>query len=109
VSGEMTQQHINFLHAIGRKYHSVADQPGMVSARVISMIINEAYFAMEDGISSENEIDIAMKLGTNYPKGPFEWKSQIGVESIYKLLDRLSNSDLKYTPSKLLKAEAEKI
>ena len=109
VAGEMMQQHINFLHAINRKYLTVADEPGMVSARVISMIINEAYFAMEDGISSEKEIDIAMKLGTNYPNGPFEWKTQIGAQPIFELLKKLSTSDFKYRPSILLKAEAEKI
>ena len=80
----------------------------MVSARVISMIINEAYFAMEDGISTPEEIDTAMKLGTNYPKGPFEWKSQIGITPVFSLLEKLSKTDSKYTPSTLLKSEAEK-
>ena len=48
------------------------DIPGFISARVVSMIINEAYFALEEEVSSKEEIDTAMKLGTNYPYGPFD-------------------------------------
>jgi 3-hydroxybutyryl-CoA dehydrogenase len=108
VAGEISEIHSSFLKAINKKNITVADEAGMVSARVICMIINEAYFAMEDGISTPEEIDIAMKLGTNYPKGPFEWKAQIGINPIYSLLETLSNTDSKYTPSILLKTEAEK-
>ena len=108
VAGEMSEIHSSFLTAINKKNIAVADEAGMVSARVVCMIINEAYFAMEDGISTPEEIDIAMKLGTNYPKGPFEWKTQIGIAPIFELLETLSNTDSKYTPSALLKSEAEK-
>ncbi len=45
----------------------VKDEPGFVSARIVAMIINEAYFTWEAGTSSKEEIDIAMKLGTGYP------------------------------------------
>jgi 3-hydroxyacyl-CoA dehydrogenase len=44
------------------------------------MIINEAYFALEDNVSTKAETDIAMKLGTNYPYGPFEWGQLIGLK-----------------------------
>jgi 3-hydroxybutyryl-CoA dehydrogenase len=69
------------------------------------MIINEAYFALEAGVSSKKEIDIAMKLGTNYPFGPFEWSEKIGLKKIITLLDTLSVSDSRYTPSSLMKKE----
>ncbi len=61
----------------------VKDEPGLVSARVISMIVNEAFFALAEGVSTMEEIDVAMKLGTNYPYGPFEWLEKIGVANIY--------------------------
>ena len=108
VAGEMSELHNSFLSAINKKHITVADEPGFVSASVIAMIINEAYFAMEDGISTPEEIDIAMKLGTNYPKGPFEWKAQIGIVPVYSLLQTLCVTDSKYAPSTLLKTEAEK-
>lgn len=81
----------------------VKDEPGLVSARVISMIINEAFFALEENVSSKEDINIAMKLGTNYPYGPFEWLEKIGLESIYLLLNKLSLTDNRYSVAPLLK------
>ncbi len=46
---------------------------GFVFPRTISQIINEAYFALQEGVASREDIDRAMKFGVNYPKGPFEW------------------------------------
>lgn len=83
------------------------DQPGFVTPRVIAMIINEAYFALEDGVSSKEDINTAMKTGTNYPFGPFEWAAQIGLEKIVLLLTKLSKSNSRYQPSGLLMKEAE--
>jgi 3-hydroxybutyryl-CoA dehydrogenase len=81
----------------------VKDEPGLVTARVISMIINEAFFALEEGVSSKEEIDVAMKLGTNYPYGPFEWQEKIGLQNIYQLLHNLSEKDKRYSVSSLLR------
>jgi 3-hydroxybutyryl-CoA dehydrogenase len=80
----------------------VKDEPGLIAARVISMIINEAFFALEEGISTKDEIDLAMKLGTNYPFGPFEWQKKIGVQNIYRLLHKLSVTDKRYCVAPLL-------
>ena len=77
----------------------VKDSPGLVSARIIAMILNEAYFTLDQGISSKNEIDIAMKLGTGYPRGPFEWESFIGKERVVSLLEKLSERDAMYLPA----------
>lgn len=87
---------------LGWKYQLVADEPGMIAARIIAMIINEAYFALEDDVSSKSEIDIAMKLGTNYLYGPFEWSEKIGLKNIHTLLLQLSATDARYVPCKLL-------
>ena len=64
----------------------VADRVGLVTPRVISMIINEAYYAVQDETATKEDIDIAMKLGTNYPYGPFEWCKKIGIAHVYNLL-----------------------
>jgi 3-hydroxybutyryl-CoA dehydrogenase len=84
----------------------VPDVPGFISARVISMIINEAYFALDEKVSSKHEIDTAMKLGTNYPYGPFEWSEKIGLKNVCELLTTLSKINSRYEPSALLKKEA---
>ncbi len=84
----------------------VPDVAGFISARIISMIINEAYFAFDEKISSKREIDIAMKLGTNYPYGPFEWAEKIGLQKINELLTVLALQNSRYEPAALLKKEA---
>lgn len=85
----------------------VPDTPGFITARVISMIINEAYFTLEEKVSRKDEIDTAMKLGTNYPFGPFEWAAKIGVQHVNTLLTTLAKSNSRYTPSTLLQQEAQ--
>jgi len=88
-------------------YQLVPDVPGMITPRVIAMIINEAYYTLEQEVSTRDEIDIAMKLGTNYPMGPFEWGQKIGLKNIYSLLYKLSSLEPRYLPSPLLKEEAK--
>lgn len=89
-----------------KKIEWVADIPGFISARVIASIINEAYFAVGEEVSSKDEIDTAMKLGTNYPYGPFEWCKKIGIKNIFNLLTRLSKEQKRYEPATLLTKEA---
>lgn len=84
----------------------IPDIPGFITPRVISMIINEAYFTLDEKVSTKEEIDTAMKLGTNYPYGPFEWGATIGLKNVYDLLNRLSKTNSRYTPSSLLQKEA---
>jgi 3-hydroxybutyryl-CoA dehydrogenase len=94
------------LSLLNRKAEWVPDVKGFISPRVVSMIINEAYFTLEENVSTKEEIDIAMKLGTNYPYGPFEWSKKIGLKKIAGLLKELSIKEKRYEPSALLLKEA---
>jgi 3-hydroxybutyryl-CoA dehydrogenase len=80
------------------KLNWIPDEPGFVTARAIAMIINEAYFAKTEGVSETTDIDIALKLGTNYPWGPFEWAKKIGAKNVYEVLKKLSEKDNIYQP-----------
>ena len=108
VSGGHTGAPASILNLINKKPVWVPDEPGFISARIIAMIVNEAFYAKGDKISTESEIDIAMKLGTNYPYGPFEWARIIGTKNIYDLLITLYKTDNRYLPAPLLKEEALK-
>jgi len=88
------------------KYVLAPDIPGMITARVLATIINEAYYTLGAQVSTREEIDIAMKLGTSYPYGPFEWSAKIGLQRIYELLTELSHVDKRYMPAALLVEEA---
>jgi 3-hydroxybutyryl-CoA dehydrogenase len=96
------------MEGLGKQFEIVSDVPGLVAPRIISTIINEAFYALAEGVSNEEEIDIAMKLGTNYPAGPFEWAIKIGAFSICQLLQKLAETDRLYAPHPLLVAAASK-
>lgn len=96
----------NFCEALSIKAIYVYDSVGLIVAPSVCMIINEAFFALQDGISSKQDIDIAMKLGTNYPFGPFEWGEKIGLKKVYSLLKALEQKEEKYKPCDSLIKEA---
>ena len=85
----------------------VDDRVGMVTPRIVSMIINEAYYTVMEGTATREDIDTGMKLGTNYPMGPFEWASNWGIANIYELLEAmyLDSKDERYKICPLLKQE----
>ncbi|MCW5911709.1 MAG: 3-hydroxyacyl-CoA dehydrogenase [Cyclobacteriaceae bacterium] len=89
------------------KYGLVADQAGFVTPRIICAIINEAYYTAEEGTASRADIDLAMKLGTNYPFGPFEWAQRMGIENVVQLLLKVQQAtqDERYRVCDLLKSE----
>jgi 3-hydroxybutyryl-CoA dehydrogenase len=95
------------LSSLGWKAKLVPDVPGLISARIVAMIINEAYYTLQAEVSTKQEIDIAMKLGTNYPHGPFEWCEMIGLHNVYRLLLEMSKEDEKYQPAELMIKETE--
>ncbi|RTL44264.1 MAG: 3-hydroxyacyl-CoA dehydrogenase [Burkholderiales bacterium] len=78
-----------WLLRLGLTPRSVADVPGLVVARTIAMLVNEAADAVQQGVCDEAGADAAMKLGVNYPAGPFEWRTLWGAASVVALLDRL--------------------
>ncbi|WP_234996911.1 3-hydroxyacyl-CoA dehydrogenase family protein [Hymenobacter roseosalivarius] len=75
--------------ALGTDYRVVQDRVGLVTPRVICMIINEACYTLQEGTASIQDIDKSMKLGTRYPRGPFEWANLIGVSRVYEVLKAL--------------------
>lgn len=103
---EIKQDVENIFACFNKKTCWVDDHAGFVTARVVAMIINEAWFALEEKVSTKKEIDVAMKLGTNYPLGPFEWCDKIGPKNIYGLLNQLAQINQRYEPASLLKKEA---
>ncbi len=87
---------------------TVKDQVGMVTPRVVCMIINEAYHTAEEGTASRQDIDLAMKLGANYPFGPFEWCEKIGIHQVCRLMHAIyeSTGNDRYKVCPLLEKEA---
>ena len=82
-------QAASWLQVLGFTPQRVADTPGLVVARTLAMLINEAADAVHQGVCSPQGADQAMKLGVNYPAGPFEWLAQWDAAGVIALLDAL--------------------
>ncbi len=93
--------------SLGLDYQLVDDRVGMVTPRIIAMIINEAYYTVMEGTASRDDIDLGMKLGTNYPMGPFEWVSKWGITNVYEVLEALfeDTKEERYKICPILKKE----
>jgi 3-hydroxybutyryl-CoA dehydrogenase len=95
------------MKAFGIDFVPVEDRVGLVKARIIFMIINEACYTLQEGTASIEDIDMAMKLGTNYPFGPFEWCDRIGITSVFETLAAIyeDTKDDRYKICPLLKTK----
>jgi 3-hydroxybutyryl-CoA dehydrogenase len=90
---------------IGKETIRVKDAPGLTFPRILSLIINEAARSLEEGVATAEEIDVAMRLGVNYPQGPLRWADQIGLDEVLAVLEGLQREtgDDRYRPATLLK------
>ena len=95
------------LKELGLETRFVKSRVGLVTPRIVCMIINEAYYTVQEGTASREDIDLGMKLGTAYPKGPFEWSQEIGIDHVYETLEALyqDTKDERYKICPLLKTE----
>jgi 3-hydroxybutyryl-CoA dehydrogenase len=103
----------NFMKSIGRAPIWVKDSPGLVIPRIIFMLANEASFVAGDGVAEPDVIDTAMKLGTNYPKGPIAWAKEIGYKRVVDVIDHLHSEfgEERYRTAPMLRywARVEKV
>ena len=77
------------LRACGWQPRELRDLPGLWAARTLCMLVNEAADAVHQGVCDAAGADLAMKLGTNWPAGPFDWLQAFGIETVVGVLDHL--------------------
>jgi 3-hydroxybutyryl-CoA dehydrogenase len=78
-----------FFARLGLAAAWVEDAPGFVLGRVACQLVNEACFAVGEGVGTEEDVDTGLTLGLNHPRGPFAWLEAIGVEHVCSVLDGL--------------------
>jgi len=94
-----------FFKSLGKETVRVKDAAGLIFPRILSLIVNEAARALEEGVASAEEIDVAMRLGVNYPQGPLKWADQIGLDEVLAVLEGLQREtgEDRYRPAPLLR------
>jgi 3-hydroxybutyryl-CoA dehydrogenase len=90
---------------MGKTFVRAQDYPGFAVNRILMPMINEAVYALYEGVASVKDIDTAMKLGTNQPMGPLELADFIGLDTCLAIMNVLHDglADTKYRPCPLLK------
>lgn len=93
-----------FWQGLGLTPARVTDSPGLVRARIVCALVNEAATALAEGVASPADIDIAMQLGTNYPLGPLAWGDRIGLDVVLGVMRGLQDEfgEDRYRPCALL-------
>lgn len=78
-----------FLRTLGKEIELVQDRIGMVFPRILCRIVNEGAFALQEDVSSPQSLDVAMKIGADFPFGPIEWADRIGIDHVVAVLSAL--------------------
>lgn len=98
------------IRSTGRIPVWVSDSPALVTPRVVCMLINEAAFALQEGVADSETIDLAMRLGVSYPKGLLAWGREIGWGNVLAVIDHLHREygEDRYRACRLLRVWARK-
>lgn len=104
-SDEAAAEAFGFLKSLGYQTEEVADRIALVQMRTLVTLINEAAFAVMEGVGTPEEIDTAMQLGVSYPKGLLAWADEIGIGVVTLILEHLHREygQERYRPCVLLK------
>jgi 3-hydroxybutyryl-CoA dehydrogenase len=104
-SDETLATSLRFVQAIGKTPIVVSDSPGFVANRILLPMINEAIFALQDGVAPAESIDEVMKLGMSHPLGPLALADLIGLDVCLDILETLHRDfgDDKYRPAPMLR------
>lgn len=94
---------------MGKEPVEVKDSPGFIANRILIPMINEAIFALQEGLGSAEDIDTIMKLGMSHPLGPLALADLIGLDVVLHIVEVLHRDfgDDKYRPARLLRQMVE--
>jgi 3-hydroxybutyryl-CoA dehydrogenase len=101
---ETYEQAVAFAQSLGKETANAEDYPAFIVNRILVPMINEAIYALYEGVGTVSAIDMAMRLGVNHPMGPLELGDFIGLDTVLAIMNILHDglADSKYRPCPLL-------
>jgi 3-hydroxybutyryl-CoA dehydrogenase len=104
LTGRRSEPAERFFASLGLHVEWVGDGPGLVLGRIVAQLVNEACFALGEGVGAAEDIDAGMVLGLNHPRGPLEWGDAIGPPAVLGVLAGLHDEyrEERYRPAPAL-------
>ena len=98
------EQAVAFAQSLGKETANAEDYPAFIVNRILIPMINEAIYALYEGVGTVEAIDVSMRLGANHPMGPLELGDYIGLDTVLAIMNMLHEglADSKYRPCPLL-------
>ncbi|MCS0635254.1 3-hydroxyacyl-CoA dehydrogenase [Streptomyces sp. LP05-1] len=108
VPAEALTAAVGLFQALGKRVSVIADVPGMIVCRTVAMLVDFALDAVARGVADPADVDTAMRLGVNYPRGPLAWGGELGAEWVLNALSALHEEypTGRYAPSQALRRRA---
>lgn len=83
---------VGLFQALGKKVSVVRATPGLIVARTVAMLVDFAHDAVARGVAAPDDVDTAMRLGVNYPRGPLSWGADLGLRWVAEVLGHLHDA-----------------
>ncbi|MEV6314108.1 3-hydroxyacyl-CoA dehydrogenase [Streptomyces sp. NPDC051776] len=105
---ESLQAAVGLFQVLGKQVSVIDDVPGMVVARTVAMLVDFAADAVARGVAGPQDVDTAMRLGVNYPRGPLQWGDDLGPRWVRTVLGNLQDAypGSRYAPSQMIRRRA---
>jgi 3-hydroxybutyryl-CoA dehydrogenase len=105
LTGERSEAAERFFASLGFHTERVKDSPGLVLGRIVCQLVNEACFAVGEGVGTREDVDAGVELGLNHPRGPMTWGAEIGYDAVLGTIDGLweERREERYRPAPLLR------
>ena len=105
LTGERSEAAERFFGSLGFHTEWVKDAPGLVLGRIVCQLVNEACFAVGEGVGTREDVDAGVELGLNHPRGPMTWGAEIGYLEVFDTIDALwqERREERYRPAPMLR------
>ena len=105
LTGDRSDEAEGFFRSLGFHTEWVKDAPGLVLGRIVCQLVNEACFAVGEGVGTREDVDAGLELGLNHPRGAMTWGAEIGYDAVLAAIEGIwdERREERYRPAPLLR------